>query len=72
MMLKEHVIFVRGSTNSSEDITAHEIVYIRTKAINNLEEVSIIQTTREEGFYIMVIPKVQLRNFAIGSCKWLC
>ena len=50
MVLEQHVVLVRNTSDTAEDGAAHEVVSVRAEAINN----------------VMVIPDVQLRDLAVG------
>lgn len=39
MVLKEHIVFVRNTTNSTEYVTSHEMVSIGTEAIDDLRAI---------------------------------
>lgn len=62
MVLEKHIVLVGNAANSSEDIAFHEVVHIRSKAIDNLVRVSVSTYTVQEkvanGSYIMIIPNV--------------
>jgi len=40
MVLEQKIVFVGNSTNTPEDSTAHEVVGIGAKPVNNLESLS--------------------------------
>lgn len=44
------------SSNASEDVTFHELIHIRSKAVND----------------VMVIPDVDLRDLTVRRREWLC
>lgn len=62
MVLEKHIVLVGNAANSSEDIAFHKVVHIRSKAIDNLDRVSVSTCTVQEkvanGSYIMIIPYV--------------
>jgi hypothetical protein len=75
MVLEKKIVFVGNSTNTPEDSTAHEVVGIGAKPVNDLESLSqnkFLQSSENIKAYIMIIPEVQLGYSAIGACKRLC
>jgi len=36
-MLEEHVVLVRGATDTAEDVAFHKVVAVRSEAVDNLE-----------------------------------
>jgi hypothetical protein len=37
VMLEEHVVLVRGATDTAEDVAFHKVVAVRSEAVDNLE-----------------------------------
>lgn len=48
MVLEQHVVLMRTSTNSTKDVAVHELIHIRPKSVDN----------------IMVIPHIDLAIMA--------
>lgn len=69
MMLEEHVILVRKTTNSSENITAHEVVHVGAEAVDDLCSLAgrFMNPTRQT--HVMIVPDVDLGNLSIDRRK---
>lgn len=71
MVLEEHIVLVRCTTNTAEDVAAHELADIGSEAINDLLRCQL-------GFghisccytHVMVIPDVDLCNLSIYGREW--
>lgn len=76
MMLEKHVIFVRASTDSAEDIASHELVDIGPKAVDNvviIPNIDLRSTHRgqQSNMGRRGTTRTHSRNLPVGRCEWL-
>ena len=84
-MLEEHIILVRGTSNTAEDVAPHEVVDVGSKPIDDLDIVqpcvlcvrpsavsgmhAAASCTRRRATHIVVIPDIDLSNLAVRGCE---
>jgi hypothetical protein len=77
MVLEQHVVFICCPTNPPKYIAFHKPIPIRTKTVNNLVMLALLNERDSRGYEfiitnIVIVPDIHLGYLPICASKWLC